>query len=96
MNRWESDRYRENASRTYHRATATGRWVYRESDVHNCNKPPYDQSVQVGDRWQCNICNKVWRVKGFDSGFQTDPYPTQIIWVDYEAWKSGPFPPGTK
>lgn len=60
--------------------TETGKWIYKESNIHNCDKPPYDRSVCRGDRWKCNVCNKVWLVEKIDSD-QRDG-SMWIIWKD--------------
>lgn len=79
-------------------STRGGRWVYRDVDVHRCDKPPYDRTVNRLDRWQCNVCNKVWIVTGINH--HSGPCPGEsystLVWAEYESWKSGPFPPGTK
>lgn len=73
-----------------------GRWIRRDVDVHRCNRPGYNSSIKVGDLWQCNGCKVVWRVAGFDSGMQWDPYPTVIKWEKYSSDTSGIYAPGTK
>lgn len=67
-------------------ATRSGRWVHRDADIHRCGRPSYQESpgVKVGDVWECNQCHTRWKVTGFDSGMQWDPYPTQIKWQRVE------------
>jgi hypothetical protein len=69
-----------------------GRWIRRDVDVHLCNRPGYNSSIHVGDLWQCNGCNVVWRVNGFDF----NPFPTVIKWEKYSSDTSGMYAPGTK
>lgn len=80
-------------------ATEAGKWIKSEATTHRCNKPHLKSDApmaSIGDLWECNTCQTVYRVTGFDSGMQWDPFPTVIKWAEYESWKSGPFPPGTK
>ena len=78
----------------------TGSWIHRDADIHRCQRPSYQQSpgVKVGDRWRCDDCKTVWRVAGFDSGMQWDPFPTVIKWTKEEQHGiyGGIYAPGTK
>jgi hypothetical protein len=95
VNRWESERWdkaipaglAENTSRQ--RYTGGGHWTYRDADLHRCPKPNYQSGVKAGDRWKCDTCNTEYRVKSIDPSLH-------IMWEDYEAYKAGPFAPGTK
>jgi len=83
------DKVNEHAPHNEH-----GTWVHQDSAIHRCIKPEYARGVSRNDRWQCNECNAVWIVEKID-GDQRDG-STWIVWKEYESWKSGPFPPGTK
>lgn len=64
----------------------SGHWIPRDVDVHRCHKPAYDSTVSVGDRWVCDDCGQVWRVRGIDWGPQHDPFPQpSITWDEVEG-----------
>lgn len=46
-------------------------WIKRQKDEHVCNKPAHEdprEHVQPGDKWQCDECRAIWRVKSGSEG----------------------------
>lgn len=43
--------------------TKHGRWIRKKANEHFCSKPLYKIGTSVGDLWQCNTCNRIWRVE---------------------------------
>lgn len=82
-----------------------GQWISREADKHKCDYPRYalPADTQKYDIWECE-CGKQWIVTNITKhdGEANSPDPRERITVyrgtfqEYESWKSGPFPPGTK
>ena len=54
----------------------TGNWLDPEKPVHTAydclQGRPQIRSNDVGRRWRCSVCNKVFQV--YDTGSQRDPY----------------------
>ncbi len=46
-----------------HTKAAGGHWVFRDADIHRCNKPVMDNQMKNGDIWECDTCHKRWAVK---------------------------------
>lgn len=72
----------------------TGHWIYRDKDVHRCSKPAWEPGGRKGDVWKCDECGKEWVVTRVD--YDQRDNTSWFTWAEYESWKSGPFPPGTK
>lgn len=67
-------------------------WTYKEADQHRCPLPTYDKAKKF-DRWQCDDCGKEWIVTKVNFDQKDGDW---LSFQEYESWKSGPFPPGTK
>jgi len=82
-----------------------GNWIKREADKHKCDYPRHalPRDAQRFDLWECE-CGKQWVLTNIEihPGDDHSPDPRERITVytgkfeEYEGWKSGPFPPGTK
>jgi hypothetical protein len=74
--------------------TATGRWVHRDKDIHRCSKPAYERGIKPGDRWECDTCHTVWRVKKVD--YDQRDNSSWLVWEKYGEDTSGMYAPGTR
>lgn len=75
-----------------------GEWIKRKVDEHVCDYPraKTGKDININDIWKCD-CGKQWRVTGFDSGPQWDPYGyTAITWTPIDEQYNGIYAPGTK
>ena len=70
----------------------SGHWTYREADQHKCRLPIYDRAKKY-DRWVCDECEAEYIVTGINHDQKDGDW---LSFQEYESWKSGPFPPGTK
>lgn len=76
----------------------TGHWTHRDVDVHRCALPTMARQsdgtyAKRLDRWKCDDCNKEYIVTKVNSDQREGDY---LSWEEFESWKSGPFPPGSK
>lgn len=67
-------------------------WTHKEEEQHKCKLPIYERAKKY-DRWKCDECGTEYIVTKVHYD-QRDGY--YLSFQEYESWKSGPFPPGTK
>lgn len=70
----------------------SGSWTFREADQHRCALPIYDKAKKY-DRWKCFQCDKEWIVTKVNFDQKDGDW---LSFEEYEGWKAGPFPIGTK
>lgn len=64
-------------------------WTQRAANLHKCSKPPWDDTIRVGDIWTCDSCGARYSVTNVRSGCDPRPGEGTYGWFEWELIEKG-------